>query len=152
MVWISFGTLPCRKKTWWQLASQCCWNCVCPWLASELVSFLVGLRTYQHPGITQTFKHMRVMFSVPLTGCGFVSVKDIEAVTALISATGCGILCRGDPLTSMSMWCLLQCPASTPSPTTISKSVSFKQTWHPSLYIAFIFTFFGLADLHHHNK
>jgi len=26
MAWISFGALPCRKKTWWQLASQCCWN------------------------------------------------------------------------------------------------------------------------------
>jgi len=26
MAWISFGTLPCRKKTWWQLASRCCWN------------------------------------------------------------------------------------------------------------------------------
>jgi len=26
MAWISFGALPCRKKTWWQLVSQCCWN------------------------------------------------------------------------------------------------------------------------------
>ena len=27
MVWISFGALPCKKnKTWWQLASRCCWN------------------------------------------------------------------------------------------------------------------------------
>ena len=27
MAWISFGALPCRgKKTWWQLASRCCWN------------------------------------------------------------------------------------------------------------------------------
>jgi len=39
------------KKTWWQLASRCCWNRARPWHASELVSFLVGLRTYQHPGI-----------------------------------------------------------------------------------------------------
>jgi len=23
---ISFGDLPCRNKTWWQLASRCCWN------------------------------------------------------------------------------------------------------------------------------
>jgi len=52
MAWISFGALSCRKKkTWWQLASQCCWNRARPWHASELVSFLVGLRTYQHPGI-----------------------------------------------------------------------------------------------------
>jgi len=28
MAWISFGTLPCRKKTWWQLVFPCCWNCV----------------------------------------------------------------------------------------------------------------------------
>ena len=28
MAWISFGALPCRKKkTRWQLASPCCWNC-----------------------------------------------------------------------------------------------------------------------------
>ena len=52
MVWISFGALPCRgKNTWWQLASRCCWNRARPWHASELISFLVGLRTYQHPGI-----------------------------------------------------------------------------------------------------
>jgi len=28
MAWISFSALPCREKTWWQLASPCCWNCV----------------------------------------------------------------------------------------------------------------------------
>jgi hypothetical protein len=51
MAWISFGVLPCRKKeTWWHLASR--WNRARPWHASKLVSFLVGLRTYQHPGIT----------------------------------------------------------------------------------------------------
>jgi len=43
--------LSCRKKNW-QLTSQCCWNRERPWHASELVSFLVGLRTYQHPGMT----------------------------------------------------------------------------------------------------
>ena len=26
MAWISFSALPCREKTWWQLASRCCWN------------------------------------------------------------------------------------------------------------------------------
>jgi len=35
MAWISFGALPCRKKTWWQLASRCCWNC-----ARRLTCFL----------------------------------------------------------------------------------------------------------------
>ena len=50
--WREFPSAPCLggKKTWWQLASRCCWNRARPWHASELVSFLVGLRTYQHPG------------------------------------------------------------------------------------------------------
>ena len=26
MAWISFGALLCKKKTWWELASPCCWN------------------------------------------------------------------------------------------------------------------------------
>jgi len=50
IVWISFGALPCRKKSWWQLASRFCWNRARLWHFSELVSLLVGLRTYQHPG------------------------------------------------------------------------------------------------------
>jgi len=52
--WISFGALPCRKKkkkTYWQLASRFGWNRARPWHVSELISFLVGLRTYRHPGI-----------------------------------------------------------------------------------------------------
>ena len=49
MAWISFGGSPCRKISWWQLASRCCWNRALPWHASEFVSFLVWLRTYQHP-------------------------------------------------------------------------------------------------------
>ena len=50
--WREFPSAPClagKKKTWWQLASPCCWNRARPWHASELVSFLVGLRVYQHP-------------------------------------------------------------------------------------------------------
>ena len=50
MAWISFGALPCKKKkNLMTLASRCCWNRARPWHASELVSFLVGLRTYRHP-------------------------------------------------------------------------------------------------------
>jgi len=61
MVWISFAVLPCKKKrTWSQLASRCCWNRACPWHASELASFLVGLRPYQHPG---TFNNVRIRIS-----------------------------------------------------------------------------------------
>ena len=40
-----------EKKNWWQLASRCCWNRAHPSHASELVSFMVGLRTYQRPAI-----------------------------------------------------------------------------------------------------
>ena len=50
--WREFPSAPClagKKETWWQLASRCCWNRARPCHASELVSFLVGLRTYQHP-------------------------------------------------------------------------------------------------------
>jgi len=45
--WREFPSAPClaRKKTWWQLASRCCWNRARPWRASDLVSFLDGLRT-----------------------------------------------------------------------------------------------------------
>ena len=43
-----------EKKTLWQLASRCCWNRARPWHASELVSFLVGLRTYHQPGSFET--------------------------------------------------------------------------------------------------
>jgi len=50
--WHEFPSAPCLagKETWWQLASRCCWNCARPWHASELVSFLAGLRIYQNPG------------------------------------------------------------------------------------------------------
>jgi len=49
--WREFLSAPCLagKKTWRQLTSRRCWNRARPWHASELVSFLVGLRTYQHP-------------------------------------------------------------------------------------------------------
>ena len=51
--WREFPSAPCiagGKKTWWKLASRCYWIRARPWHASELVSFPVGLRTYQHPG------------------------------------------------------------------------------------------------------
>jgi len=55
MTWISFDALPCRKKLDDSSQTRCCWNRARPWHASELVSFLVGLRTYQHPGMGQSF-------------------------------------------------------------------------------------------------
>jgi len=49
--WREFPSAPCLagKETWWQLASPFCWNRARPWHASELVSFLVWLRTYHYP-------------------------------------------------------------------------------------------------------
>jgi len=51
--WREFPSAPCLagKDTWWQLASRFCWNRERPWHASEPVSVLIGLRTYQHSGI-----------------------------------------------------------------------------------------------------
>jgi len=44
--WCEFPSAPfAGKDTWRQLASRFCWNRARPWHASELVSFLVGLRT-----------------------------------------------------------------------------------------------------------
>ena len=51
MAWISFGALPCRKKKHLMTARvSMLLKSPRPWHGSELVSFLVGLRTYQHPG------------------------------------------------------------------------------------------------------
>jgi len=45
VVRFSFVAFSCRKKkTWWQLASRCCWNRVRPWHVPELVSFHILLQ------------------------------------------------------------------------------------------------------------
>ena len=53
--WRGFPSVLCLagKKTWWQLVSRCCWNGARSWHAFKLVSFLVGLRTYQHRGTSR---------------------------------------------------------------------------------------------------
>ena len=58
MAWISFGALTCRKKkTWWQLASRCCWNCARLWHDSDLPGRAKDLSA---PGtITFAFKENR---------------------------------------------------------------------------------------------
>ena len=51
MASISLGALSCRKKNLMTArAPRFCWNRARPWYASELVSFVAGLKTYQHPG------------------------------------------------------------------------------------------------------
>ena len=66
MAWISFGALPCRKKKLWQLASRCCWNRARPWHASELLSFLVGIRTYQQTGRSSLKLILKLLLHVSL--------------------------------------------------------------------------------------
>jgi len=64
--WREFPSAPCLtgKETWWQLASRFCWNRARPLHSSVLVSFPVGLRTYQHPGnIPQDFTDCNVFNS-----------------------------------------------------------------------------------------
>jgi hypothetical protein len=51
MAWISFSALRCRKTNWMTACISMLKNRARPWHASKLVSFLDGLRTYQHPGI-----------------------------------------------------------------------------------------------------
>ena len=67
--WHEFPWAPCLagRKTWWQLASRCFWNRTHPWHASELVSFLVGLRTYQQP-CTFFWKSLRLWDNVEKYG------------------------------------------------------------------------------------
>ena len=50
--WRQFPSAPCLagRNAWWQLAYPCCWNRARPWHDFQLVSFLVGIMTYQHPG------------------------------------------------------------------------------------------------------
>jgi len=55
MVWISFGTLP-QGKTWWQLASQCCWNRAChqTCFLSAFVTWRLAIQHMNRPLIPMT--------------------------------------------------------------------------------------------------
>jgi len=73
MAWISFGALQAKKKTtWWQLASRCCWNRARLWHAFELVSFLVGLRTYQHPATSLVIMESKFNYPVCSNCCQLI--------------------------------------------------------------------------------
>jgi len=66
MAWISFGALPCRKRNLMTArVSMLLKSRARPWYTSELVSFLVWLRTYQHPGIMKLHKEF-IKFLPPL--------------------------------------------------------------------------------------
>ena len=102
MAWISFSALPCRKKKRWQLTSQCYWKRMCPWHSSELVCFLVGLRTYQHPGTFPRLSTTRYKGRVPiqLLNCPTImSVRLMQllfvgyTITEVCSAAVCSLQC-----------------------------------------------------------
>jgi len=53
--WISFGALPCKKKIDDSSRLDVVEIARVPDMLPSFVSFLVGLRTYQHPGIPYTY-------------------------------------------------------------------------------------------------
>ena len=60
MALISFGALPCReKKTWWQLASPCCWNCarsLTCFLSAFVTIRLLQFSTWTDPSFQQHYR------------------------------------------------------------------------------------------------
>jgi len=65
---LEFPSAPCLAgKETWHLASRFCWNRARPWHASQLVPFLVELRTYQHPGVRISDEFQ-----------GFITVRQVE--------------------------------------------------------------------------
>ena len=80
-MWISFGALPCRKKkTWWQLASRCCWN-----RARRLICFLsayvtrkdLQFGTWAHPSFRRHYR-FHPTTSGSNSGYGLISTPSYE--------------------------------------------------------------------------
>ena len=84
--WREFPSAPCLagKETWWQLASRCCWNRARSWHASEIVSFLVGLRTYQHLSKLNTL-FLPYLYFLPQETTS--KVQNVQKKASLFSAT-----------------------------------------------------------------
>jgi len=78
--WREFPSAPClrRKETWWELASRCCWNRARPWYACELFSFLVGLRTYQHPR-TRSLNKTQIIINKKMWSNTSLRICDIQS-------------------------------------------------------------------------
>ena len=88
--WREFPSAPCLTgKTWWQIASRCCWNRGRSWHVSELVSFLVGLRIY-----TTNCKHS---LALPEDGRNYrpkhVELIEIVIKLLLLHLVGCLYYC-----------------------------------------------------------
>jgi len=73
-----------EKETWWQLASRCCWNRARPWHASELVSFLVGLRTYQHPVCVCIYIYIYIYIYTRANNCNSITYNDTKCAINIV--------------------------------------------------------------------
>jgi len=120
--WREFSSAHCLagKETWWQLASRFCCNRARPWHASELVSFLVGLRTYQHPGTEWANEDFMALLEVLYRYlCGGIQRDHYNFLTRLSLAGQCfktdrclhqfGILTDWANFLSMT-YCSIACP------------------------------------------
>ena len=118
--WREFPSAPClagKKKTWWQLASRCCWKRARPWLASELVSFLLGLRSYQQYILYMYFESEFLMLNfgteTPAVGhMPVLSPLNMHTSTSVITEAGLwffsyshrGRRLKGKVLIQMTQW------------------------------------------------
>jgi len=76
MAWISFDALPYRKeKSWWELASQCCWNRTCRltcFLSASVTRKDLEFGTRTDPSFQRHFR-FRVMTWGSRSGKGLTS-------------------------------------------------------------------------------
>ena len=75
MAWISFGCLPCRKKTWWQLVFQCCWNlarCLTCFLSASVTRKDLQFSTWTDPCFQRHYR-FSPMTSGSRLGWGLIS-------------------------------------------------------------------------------
>ena len=86
VAWISFGALPCcRKKTWWELASRCCWN-----RARRLTCFLSACVTrkdlqfgpWTDPSFQRHYR-LRPTTSGSKLGYGLISTKTCMPISEI---------------------------------------------------------------------
>jgi len=148
--WREFPSAPClarKKKTRWQLASRCCWNRAHPWHASELVSFLIGLRIYQHPSIMmmhsyKTPKQNTVFLRNLMSELSanfvhlhiFTSTLVSSKMNRISDALG---LSRLKCKTNMAIWvgCVCTLPSWVPDPTHEKRKLVMTRefSWFPSV-------------------
>jgi len=127
-----------KTKTWWQLASRYCWNRARPWHASELVSFLVGLRTCQHPDsyirINSALRRNTFCHKLKIT-CHLCLENHSLFVVRIVSSTGLfkanradSTQCQHSALFALLALFVCASPHSTRCPTEVSSSEAYCPT------------------------